>query len=195
MTNTKEPLVIYTPIRKRLGGLWLMLMGGLCLAMWNSGVKGAEKSSYILPGIAFFLLLLGLYKLLSFNKTLFHSGEMRVEQQQMHFGFYQKNLQMNFDKIDLLKRDSLLPYCQIYAYTSMEKLAESTSRQEMEVYEKDLKPLPGVVVVDHTTKKECLKLIEKIWRFYDRWEELAEQHEKQPRKAVLDEEDDFDEED
>ena len=191
MKNEQESFVVQTPRRKRLGGLWLILMAVPCVAMWNSDVKSADSSN-ILLFVAGILVLLGIYKIMSYTRTVFLAGEPRAEQSQYHFGFFKKVLAVKFDKLDLLRRDKLLPYCQVYAYTSMERLAESLSPAEMEVYQKNQHDLPGIVVVDHTTKKDCLKLIEDIWRFYGLWEEPLE--EEVPTPGVEDDEDeDYDE--
>jgi len=191
MKKEQQPLVVQTPGRKRLGGLWLFLMAIPCIAMWNSGVKNLEGGgSNILLMVAIVLALLGLYKMLSFTKTVFLAGDPRAEQTQYHFGYFKNTSAVTFDKLDLLRRDKLLPYCQVYAYVSMEKLAEKLSAKEMEVYQKNQQPLPGVVVVDHTTKKDCLKLIENIWRYYGLWEEPPEEEIKPLVSKEEDDEDD-----
>lgn len=189
MSQQQKSFVVRTPLRKQLGGLWLLVAAAACFILWDQGLKGS--GSGILAAIGGILVLLGLYRLLSFDVSVFKSGEPRLEKFSYHFGFIKKVDSAHFDKLELLRRDALLPYCQLYAYCSKEKLAEELSDEALALYEKKHAVLPGLVVVDHTSKKDCLKLIEAIWRFYGLWEEPVEEEKPAPQK----EDDDWDDDD
>ena len=168
--SNKEPLIIKTPFRKRLGGLWLAFAATGCFIMWNNGPSNSGGS--ILLVIVVILALLALHRLFSTSVTTFIPGKVpKAKQEIKHFGIFTANAEAEFDEIDILRRDNILPYCQLYCYSSLEYLKKKLRTHEYEVYEKEQKPLPGLVVVDNTTKKECERHIKNIWRFYDLWEE------------------------
>jgi hypothetical protein len=168
--TSKEPLVIKTPIRKRLGGLWL---GGACAGafiVWSGGAKGS--GSEILLIVAIILALMAFHRLLSSTVTTFLPGTTpRATRLNSHFGLFTSQEDVSFDELEILRRDNVLPYCQLYAYSSLEYMKKKVSKVEIEKYESGQQPLPGVIVVDHTTKKECDKHIQAIWRYYGLWEE------------------------
>ena len=167
-------LIILTPLRKRLGGLWLAFTSIGAFLLRESGHKGS--GSEILLVVAILLMLIALHRLLSYTVTVFVSGKVpKARQTVCHFGLFKSETDTEFNEIDILRRDNILPYCQLYAYSSMELLKQKLRTHELEPFEKNQKPLPGIVVVDHTTKKECEKHIENIWRFYGLWEEEKEE--------------------
>ncbi len=172
--SREEPLIIRTPIRKRLGGLWLGFAAGGSLVMWSNGTKGS--GSEILLTIAGILVVMAVYRILTYSVTEFMPGKVpTVSQVIKHFGIFTSLKSTEFDQIDILRRDNILPYCQLYAHSSIDYLKKTRKSHEVEDFESGRKQLPGIIVVDHTTKKECDKYIESIWRFYDLWEEVAEE--------------------
>ena len=168
--SEKKNLVITTPLRKRLGGLWLAFASYGAFWMHGGGHKGS--GSEILLIVAILLMLIAVHRLLSYSVTVFIPGKVpKAKQVICHFGLFKSQNETEFDQVDILRRDNILPYCQLYAYSSMEFLKKKLRTHELEPYETNQKPLPGLVVVDHVTKKECEKHIESIWRLYDLWEE------------------------
>ena len=168
--TSKEPLVIKTPVRKRLGGLWLGAACGGAMLMWARGAKGS--GSEILLVVAIILGLMAIHRLLSYTITTFLPGPVpKASRENCHFGVFASKDEVTFDELEILRRDNVLPYCQLYAYSSLEYLKKKPSKVEIEKYESGQLHLPGVIVVDHATKKECDRHIESIWRYYDLWEE------------------------
>ena len=54
--NNEEPLIIKTPVRKRLGGLWLAFAAGGALMMWSNGSKGSG-SEILLTIVAILVIM------------------------------------------------------------------------------------------------------------------------------------------
>ena len=176
--NNKKNLVITSPLRKRLGGLWLTFVAGGMFVLRESGYKGS--GSEILLVAAVILMLVALHRLLSMTVTVFIPGKTPTAKQVIrHFGLFKTEKKVDFDQLDILRRDNILPYCQLYAYCSIDYLKKKLRTHELEPYETNQKPLPGLIVVDHTTKKECEAHIEKIWRHYDLWEDLPKPYPQQ----------------
>ena len=170
MEASEKDLVINSPKRKQFGGFWYIASGIGCLAMWGINDKGS--GSAILLGVSIALFLLGLHRLLTKSVTFIREGKIPLaDKQTLHFGFYKVEESINFDEISLLRRENLLPYCQLYAYASLDYLKTRISPDELKLYETEQKHLPGVVITDHATKKECEELTEKVWRFYGLWQE------------------------
>ena len=168
--SKEEKLVVRSPLRKQLGGFWLLGASFGCYVMWYQGLKG--QGSEILLVVAILLALMGLYRCLSFSVTVFQPGNIPLGRQlKCHFGVFKTESSIEFNELEILRRDRMLPYCQLYAYSSLEYLKKKLKPVELEPFEKGEADLPGFVVVDHSTKKECDKLIEKIWRFYDLWDD------------------------
>lgn len=172
MSKEKE-LVITSPKRKQLGGFWFIFSGIGCFFLWLDGNKtGGDK---ILLGVAGIIFLMGVYRVFTHYKTTFISGKVpSVTKETYHFGFHKKVAQADFNEISLLRRENILPYCQLYAFSSLEFLKTRMSPDELRPYESGGQDLPGVVIIDHATKKECERFNEKIWRFYDMWDETQE---------------------
>ena len=177
--NQEEKLVLRSPLRKQLGGLWIMVCGIGALFMWSEGLKG--EGSEILLIIAIILVVLALYRCLTYSITVFKPGNVPTAKQLMcHFGIFKKETEIDFDELDVLRRDNILPYCQLYAYSSLKYLKAKVSPEEYIKYEEGSLHSPGLVILDHSTKKECDKYIEQVWRYYDLWDESRiQQEEKQ----------------
>ena len=190
MKDKKEFFVVRSPLRKQLGALWLVFIAVACWMMWSS--KSTNPQPDLLFGVACASFLIGVYRCSTFSSCTFRRDVQEAEVHTYHFGFLKKVKTSTFDKVDILRRDAVLPYCQIYAYESKGKLSESLSAEEMKKYDDDRIALPGVVVVDHTQKKDCEKIIENIWRFYDKWQEPVVE---EPVVEKVDEDDDDDYED
>ena len=185
--SNKKNLVIASPLRKRLGGLWLAFAASGLLYLRETGYKGSGSEILLVGGII--LMVLALHWMLSLTVTVFVPGKVPTARKIVrHFGLFKTETVVDFDQVDILRRDNILPYCQLYAYSSLDYLKTKLRTDEMEPYEKNQKPLPGLVVVDHTTKKECEKHIENIWKLYDLWEDT-------PKEEVKSESDEIDSED
>ena len=168
--NKVEKLIVRSPLRKQLGGFWLMSVAFGCYIMWYQGLKG--EGSEILLIVACLMALMGLYRCFSYSVTVFQPGNIpKGRKLNFHFGVFKTESSIEFNELDILRRDRVLPYCQLYAYSSLEYLKKKLKPIELEPFENGSAELPGFIVVDHSTKKECDKLIEKIWRFYGLWEE------------------------
>ena len=188
MTNTKECFVVRSPRRKQIGGIWMIAIAVGSWAMWSNKVDSPEPD--LLFGLGCVSFLLGIYRCLSFSTSIFKRDVQEVECHSYHFGIFKKVKSSSFDKVDILRRDALLPYCQLYAYNSKEKLRETLSAEEMKAYDNEHTPLPGLVILDQANKKECEKAIENIWRFYGLWQEPVVEEVPAPV-----EDDDFDDDD
>ena len=170
--NQNEKLIVRSPRRKQFGGLWILFCAVGAFVMWDNGLKGS--GSEILLGAAIVLTLLGLYRCLTYSITVFQPGKIPTGKQlKVHFGILKKEQTIDFDELDILRRDMFLPYCQLYAYSSKDYLKTKMSEEDIKAYEEGRIESPGFVVIDHSTKKECEKLIEKIWRYYGLWDETS----------------------
>ncbi len=144
--SESEQLIIRTPWRKQAGGIWLLVcaLGGFFL--WQD--KADSSGANWLLVIIIFMLISGLYNLLTYSKTYFIKGEVpKAKQEKFHFGFLKKEILVEFDDLTILRRDNFLPYCQLYAF---KKESETT----------------GLIIVEQCTKKECEAFISQIWNFY-----------------------------
>lgn len=170
MDSAKE-LVINSPKRKQYGGYWFIFSGIACFLMWYNSDKvgGGDK---ILLGLSIIIFVMGIHRVLTYSRTTFIPGNIpSALKETYHFGYYKIADQSDFNEISLLRRENLLPYCQLYAFSNIDFLKTRISPDELKAYETGAKQLPGLIIVDHTTKKECDALNEKIWRFYDLWDE------------------------
>ena len=168
--NQEEKLVLRSPMRKQLGGLWVLFCGLGAFVMWANGLK--SEGSEILLIMAIILFLMAIYRCLTYSVTVFLPGSVPTAKQlYCYFGLFKKEKEMDFDELEILRRDKFLPYCQLYAYSSLKYLKTKVSPEEFPKYEEGNLHSPGLVLGDHLTKKECETYIEKIWRYYDLWDE------------------------
>ena len=171
MSEDKE-LIINSPKRKQYGGLWFIFSGIGCFLLWMNGNKTGGEGDLILLGVAIAIAVLGIYRLLTYSRTTFIKGKVpSAIKETYHFGYHKVVAQADFNEISLLRRENILPYCQLYAFASLDFLKTRMSPDELKSYESGSNELPGVIIIDHATKKECETLNEKIWRFYDLWDE------------------------
>jgi hypothetical protein len=170
MDSDDNDLVIHSSRTKQLGGLWYLASSFACFALWFNGEK--SSGAYLLFGLSLVIFLMGIYRVLTKSVTVIRAGEIpRADKQTLHFGFYKVNQSADFDKITVLRRENLLPYCQLFAYSSLEYLKTRLSPDELRLYEAEQKHLPGLIIADHITKKECDSLNEKVWRLYGMWDD------------------------
>jgi hypothetical protein len=167
--STSEDMVVHSPKRKQLGGLWFLFVAISILLFWANQEK--EKGTVILFILGAVIFLLGLYRLLTVQTVTFFHGSPNVEVVTKHFGFMKSSQSAEFDDISLLRRDNLLPFCQLYAYMTLNGLKKKLSESEYAVYEKEQRALPGLIIIDNATKKECEELLVKVWRFYGLWDD------------------------
>ena len=164
-----EKLVLRSPMRKQLGGLWILFCALGAFFMWQDGLKG--EGSEILLFAAGALALMAVYRCFTYSLTIFKPGTVPTARHlKMHFGLFKNETEVDFDELEILRRDMFLPYCQLYAYSSLKYLESKLSAEEYKKYEEGLLQSPGVVVIDHSTKKECQKFIEQVWTYYGLWE-------------------------
>ena len=167
--NSKEPLIIKTPNRKRWGGLWFATTCVGAFMMWNKGAK--TSGSEILLIVVILLALMTLHRLLSYSVTTFLPGPTpKASQAICNFGLFTSSRELVFDEIEIMRRDKVLPYCQLYVYSSLENIKKTASKVEVEKYESGQQHLPGLIIVDHVTKKECDAYVKAIWSFYGKAE-------------------------
>lgn len=165
----EEKLVLRSPMRKQLGGLWILFCALGAFFMWQDGLK--SEGSGILLLAAGVLGLMSLYRCLTYSLTVFKPGKIPTAFHiKFHFGVFKKELEVDFDELEILRRDMFLPYCQLYAYSSMKYLERKLPADEFKKYEDGSLDTPGIVVIDHSTKKECVKFIEQVWTYYGLWE-------------------------
>ena len=170
--SEENELIINSPKRKQYGGLWFIFSGIGCFFLWINGNRAEGAGDKILLIVAITITLLGVYRLLTYSKTTFIKGKIpSATKETYHFGYHKVVTEADFDKISLLRRENMLPYCQLYAFSTLEFLKTRMSPDELKPYEAGSMDLPGVIVIDHATKRECETLNEKIWRFYDLWDD------------------------
>lgn len=168
--NQEKKLVLRSPLRKQLGGLWILACGIGAFVMWSNGLK--KDGSEILLIMAALLFLMALHRCFTYSITVFQPGKVPTAKQlYCHFGVFKKEKEMDFDELEILRRDKFLPYCQLYAYSSLKYLKIKVPPADYTKYEEGKLHSPGLVLGDHLTKKECEAYIEKIWRYYDLWDE------------------------
>jgi hypothetical protein len=164
--SSKQALIIKTPNRKRWGGLWLATTCVGALLMWNRGAK--TSGSEILLIVAILLGLMALHRLLSYSVTTFLPGPTpKASQITCNFGLFSSTRELVFDDIEIMRRDKVLPYCQLYLFSSLDLIKKTANKVEIEKYESGQKHLPGLIIVDNVTKKECDAYVKAIWSLYD----------------------------
>lgn len=167
--SQEEKLVLRSPMRKQLGGLWILFCSVGAFVMWQNGLK--SEGSGILLFAACVLGLMAVYRCFTYSLTVFKPGKVPTARHlKFHFGFIKNESEVDFDELEILRRDMFLPYCQLYAYSSMKYLEAKLPADEYKKYEEGALQSPGIVVIDHSTKKECEKFTEQIWSYYGLWE-------------------------
>ncbi|MCM8525642.1 MAG: hypothetical protein NE327_03930 [Lentisphaeraceae bacterium] len=172
--NQQEKLILRSPMRKQLGGLWILFCALGAFLMWQNGPK-SEGSGILLFG-AGALALLAMYRCLTFSLTVFLPGKVPTARNvKAHFGIFKQEQEVDFDELEILRRDMFLPYCQLYAFSSPKYLKAKLKPEEFAKYEDGTEQSPGMVIIDHSTKKECEKFTEQIWTYYGLWGGVIEE--------------------
>lgn len=170
MKEETEDLVFHSHKRKQFGGVWFIASAIGAYAMWATGGEGG--GTWILFGVATAMLIMGVHRLTTKSVAVFKKGKIpSVEKTTKHFGIHEVKEAVDFDEISVLRRENLLPYCQLYAFASLKFLETRVTAEELADYKEERKILPGVIFIDHSTKAECDSMNEKIWRFYGLWNE------------------------
>ena len=166
--NQKEKLILRSPMRKQLGGLWILFCALGAFLMWQNGPK-SEGSGILLFG-AGALALLALYRCLTFSLTVFLPGKVPTARNvKAHFGIFKQEQEVDFDELEILRRDMFLPYCQLYAFSSPKYLKAKLKQIDNLIgynsnikYEKTKYKKITVNTAKETIKDSGKKIIKKI---------------------------------